>query len=245
MTIQRKIMSVTVDVPAVKIETDLDMPAVAFPPAILQAIGDLLNVPEDARRGLYVQLRQQANGYSFMSAMLKHQGKPKETAARLKKLVDHLGGVENALSELSVGMHSQLQDGLTESGNQALSIIVLREQIKELLHAATVVAQNHKTKEGRPRLAAIDLFVAVLMVLFERYTGKLPPLSTEWSERNSVQRPSPEAAAIVEFFKSVDAKIGENTIANRIVAVRRRYPANRLREAFAHCLMIPKTVRFH
>lgn len=70
---------------AVKIETALDVSTVELEPAALQAIGDLLNASESDRRGLYVHLRQQATGYRFMTAMLNHQGKPKDIGDRAFK----------------------------------------------------------------------------------------------------------------------------------------------------------------
>jgi hypothetical protein len=240
VTVQRNRTPDRVDALAMKIETGLDFATIEFQPAALEAIFELLDVRASDREGLGAQLRQQANGYRLLSAMLQHQGMPRDTAVRLKRLVHHLEGVEGALSGLSIGMHAQLQTRLTASSD--VSVIVLRNQIRQLYRATTLVAEAHKAKEGRPRLIALDTYIALLMLLFERHTGKLPPMSTEWAEANSAKMPSPEAAAILEFFKAVDDAIGRNTIASRIVEVRRRYRGRMLRKTFGHGLFIPSEI---
>ena len=237
---------IRIDVQAVRIETDVSIPTVQLNSEMLDEIYQVLGVSESEQGRLRVQLQQLADGYILVLTLLSQQGKPKDGPARLKKLVEYLEGVETALFGLSLGMHSQLQQGLPRLlDGPDCSLIVLREHMKHLHQTATLIGRQYEAKEGRPSIGALDTLIASLMLLFKQHTGKLPTMSTEWAEKESTRHPPREAKAILAFLKQVDCKVPHNTIANRIAAVRKRYPGDKLRTEFGHALFIPDRITFH
>jgi hypothetical protein len=194
--------------------------AVILPDEFFVAVAALLELDEIGERVLRTALPNLARSYLSVKELMKREN-PHRSREAVVRLASSLTEAMSALDDIGVEQTIAVSVLLDKahSASAPKSLIVFRNSMEQVRNAATRWTDAYKPTDRRPRNRALETHVGALMLLFEKMTGKRPTAALKRAGSHDPRLTSPGAQAIGSLLLSIDAKLTETAIANKIVQI--------------------------
>jgi len=193
---------------------------VILPDEFFVAIAAMLDLDETGEQVLRTALPNLARSYLSVKELMKGEN-PHRSREAVVRLAASLTEAMAALDDIGVEQTFAVSFMLEKANHASApkSLIMFRNNMEQVRDAATRWTEAFKPTDRRPRNRALETHVGALMLLFEKMTGKRPTAALKRAGSHDPRLTSTGAQAIGSLLLSIDAKLTETAIANKIVQI--------------------------